>query len=52
MFVIGSKKWLTIAKPPAYCTTGLIKAGKSFMIQAPGGSMVLWYVLQLLFIEK
>ncbi len=35
MFVKASKKWLTVAKAIAYCTTGLITAVKSFMIQAP-----------------
>ncbi len=33
-FVKPSKKWLTIAKALAYCTTELITAVKSFMIQA------------------
>ncbi len=37
VFVKPSKKWLTKAKALAYCTTELITAAKSFMIQAPGG---------------
>ncbi len=36
MFVKASKKRMTIAKALAYCTTGLITAVKSFMIEAPG----------------
>ncbi len=36
MFVKTSKKWLTIAKALAYCTTELITGVKSFMIQGPG----------------
>jgi hypothetical protein len=34
-FVKASKKLLTIVKALAYCTTELITAVKSFMIQAP-----------------
>ncbi len=35
VFLKASKKWLTIAKAPAYCTTELITSFKSFMVQAP-----------------
>jgi hypothetical protein len=36
VFVIASKKGAAIAKAIAYYTTELIKAVKSFMIEAPG----------------
>ncbi len=35
VFVKASKKWLTVAKALADCTTELIMTIKSFMIQAP-----------------
>ncbi len=36
VFVKASKKRLPVAKALAYCTTEVITAVKSFMIQGPG----------------
>ncbi len=46
MYIKVSKKLLTIAKALAYCTTELIMAVKSLMIQAPGAVIATLHFLR------
>jgi len=47
VFVKASKKWLTIAKALACCTTELITAVKSILIQAPESDPYRSYIVQV-----